>query len=757
MILRQLVWMLVLLSANASYAQTRQQTENLYTFARLYGYVRYFHPSDANVLTDWDKFAIYGAQQAEKATNRQELRKILEELFNPVAPSLRIYSADSKSTFGTGYFMPADTSGMESVTWQHNGYGAGSNNQMYRSVRTNSYIKAPQSSRTTSRFSTITTSVDATNFRGRTVRYSAAIKSEDLSEGQGQLWMRVDLANNKTGFFNNMSDRPFKGVKANWRRDTITGTINADGKSIVVGCFILGKGSLLLDDVKLEVDTDTGWQPIPLNGDFETGAEGWYFDNSDQSFNVITSQEQAIQGQQSLRMERGKLNSLIKTDRLFTGSILPAGTVIWKDIGSGLAITMPVALWGDGQHTYPLTDTAETVKMNNVITSKLSDSYTADNLYIRLADVIITWNVFQHFHPYYREWLTDWDKELQTALTNCYRDKTPDDFLLTLKKFTATLRDGHTQVYRRSTTPMAYLPVIWHWIENRLVVTRVLSAGLPLQNGDEITAINGVTARKYIDSVMKTISAGSANALFEAAVGDMRIGVKDSALGLSVAGKKMQVTYSLSPNDYYKMVIDTSSGYRQLDSGQIYINISVMPWKEMQAKLPEMAKAKVLIFDLRGYPKDENGSAILSHLLKNPEKTKWMQLQQIILPDHEKTDWDSIGWNLSPKVPHIGGKVFFLTNASAISYAESVMGYVKGEKLATIIGEPTAGANGDVNTVSLPGGYFFIFTGLKATNHNGTQHFMKGIQPDVQVSQTIKGIREGRDELLEKALELSKQ
>ena len=45
-------------------AQTRQQTENLYTFARLYGYVRHFHPSDAAAVADWDNLAIYGAREA---------------------------------------------------------------------------------------------------------------------------------------------------------------------------------------------------------------------------------------------------------------------------------------------------------------------------------------------------------------------------------------------------------------------------------------------------------------------------------------------------------------------------------------------------------------------------------------------------------------------------------------------------------------------------------------------------------------------
>jgi len=84
------------------------------------------------------------------------------------------------------------------------------------------------------------------------------------------------------------------------------------------------------------------------------------------------------------------------------------------------------------------------------------------------------------------------------------------------------------------------------------------------------------------------------------------------------------------------------------------------------------------------------------------------------------------------------------------------MGYVKGQHLGTIVGENTAGANGNIVTVRLPGRYSFVFTGLKVTNHDGSQHYMKGVQPDITVHKTIRGIREGRDEQLAKAIEICK-
>ena len=55
-----------------------------------------------------------------------------------------------------------------------------------------------------------------------------------------------------------------------------------------------------------------------------------------------------------------------------------------------------------------------------------------------------------------------------------------------------------------------------------------------------------------------------------------------------------------------------------------------------------------------------------------------------------------VGWNVQPKAPAIAARRVFLTDGRAISYAESVMGFVADRKLGTILGAPTAGTNGNV-------------------------------------------------------------
>ncbi len=62
--------------------------------------------------------------------------------------------------------------------------------------------------------------------------------------------------------------------------------------------------------------------------------------------------------------------------------------------------------------------------------------------------------------------------------------------------------------------------------------------------------------------------------------------------------------------------------------------------------------------------------------------------------------------------------------------------------------------NGNINTFEIPGGYKIRFTGMKVLKHDGSQHHGVGIQPTVFVPKTIKGIKEGRDEQLEKAIDV---
>ena len=102
------------------------------------------------------------------------------------------------------------------------------------------------------------------------------------------------------------------------------------------------------------------------------------------------------------------------------------------------------------------------------------------------------------------------------------------------------------------------------------------------------------------------------------------------------------------------------------------------------------------------------------------------------------------------------GDVVVLIDESAISQAEHTCLMFEGATQGRLrfVGTPTNGANGDVTSVSVPGGITMMFSGHDVRHADGRQLQRVGIQPDLMVAPTVAGIAAGRDEILEAALEL---
>jgi C-terminal processing protease CtpA/Prc len=102
------------------------------------------------------------------------------------------------------------------------------------------------------------------------------------------------------------------------------------------------------------------------------------------------------------------------------------------------------------------------------------------------------------------------------------------------------------------------------------------------------------------------------------------------------------------------------------------------------------------------------------------------------------------------------GKTVTLIDERAISQAEHTGLFLEAACGTTFIGSPTAGANGDVTNFALPGGLVFVFTGHDVRHADGRQLQRIGLVPHVKVRPTLKGIRQGKDEVLERALQYLK-
>ncbi len=91
----------------------------------------------------------------------------------------------------------------------------------------------------------------ADNFRGKRVRMSAFVKSENVEKSAG-LWMRVDGAEFGTIAFDNMMTRPITGT-TDWKRYEVVLELPDDSTDISFGILLSGKGKIWVDDFMFEV------------------------------------------------------------------------------------------------------------------------------------------------------------------------------------------------------------------------------------------------------------------------------------------------------------------------------------------------------------------------------------------------------------------------------------------------------------------------------------------------------------------------
>lgn len=100
------------------------------------------------------------------------------------------------------------------------------------------------------------------------------------------------------------------------------------------------------------------------------------------------------------------------------------------------------------------------------------------------------------------------------------------------------------------------------------------------------------------------------------------------------------------------------------------------------------------------------------------------------------------------------GRVIVLVDSSTQSQAEYTVMTFQATPRCTVVGTQTAGADGNISALVMPGGHSGYFSGLGVLYPDGTNTQRAGIRIDVPVHATVAGLQAGRDEILEKALEI---
>lgn len=412
------------------------------------------------------------------------------------------------------------------------------------------------------------------------------------------------------------------------------------------------------------------------------------------------------------------------------------------------------------------------------------------NPYFRIANAIIGDNFIKHFYAYYQEDGLDliWESECRNYLKEVAECRTEQSYIECSKKHYAAVKDSHLYIWNSYSKPHSlfgrliriYYPKLeLAVIEDQICVMGCDSAEIDMVQGDIIKEINSIPADQVLNEKMKYVSASTLLSAKEKACAILLNSFrKDSIISLTVCRDEelLHIPVCTSTIEMGWTTPDNSPYISKLPDGLWKVNLcsEQASYKEFASYLPEFKHSNGIVFDMRGYL-NSAVLPILSHFIDSFITVGPIETPVYYYPNHQlpqyiiekESQWGiypsfisaeyhkKMGYEI-PKKVRLNVPIAFLTNYKAISFSETVLEMIKHYKIGPIVGEPTAGTNGDIISASLPAMNYYV-TAHKFKNHDGSQHHGIGILPDYYVSPTVKGIRENKDEALEKAIRLIKK
>lgn len=377
----------------------------------------------------------------------------------------------------------------------------------------------------------------------------------------------------------------------------------------------------------------------------------------------------------------------------------------------------------------------------------------------RTLAVAKIYSVIKYFNPNKHLFTRNWDSVYLQYLPRFILAKDSVEYLKAVMEMYPNIEDGHgfvTHPYvnfiRIGNPPGIFPPFLVRVVENQVVVTNILrdsiATALDIKIGDIILESEGIDAMKEINEKRKYYNASN----FDAQSGNIAAHYLRSPIGTvknikikNAQGKirTIKIPYPRpSAAEWQKNTDIISRGGNQSmlrfitkDIG--YVNMGGLSTTQVDSMFNLFKNTKAIIFDFRYHPR-EAARLIAPRLTeKNPfEKVLNLPGSTLLNKEDERRGWI------------YKGQAICLIYENAQSHAEESVSWMK-KAGATLIGNHTAGANGNSYNFFIPGGIR-----LTCVAYN-TPMQGKGIQPDILVTPTIKGIQKGKDEILERAVKFA--
>jgi C-terminal processing protease CtpA/Prc len=656
-------------------------------------------------------------------------------------------------------------------------------------------------------FGCITHNIPAV-YAGTSISLTGYMKTKDV-EGYAGLLLRID-GNGEVLEFDNMKKQKINGT-TDWTKYTVTLNYSEEAETIFVAGILSGKGEAWFDDFVVTIDgkdiqtikeSEQRIYKATLDTAFDTGSNVKFPTLTETKITDLEVLGKVWGFLKYHHPEIGKGNynwdydlfrvlpsflnvkTTAERDQLLLDWIAKLGTVAkcksCKQTDEK-AILKPDMAWMEqlnlgadlkeklryiynnrfqGRHYYvksvPYVENPKFTNENKYETMKYPDAG------FRLLTLYRYWNMIHYYFPYKHLSDKDWGTVLREYIPQFVNAANELEFELAALYVIGDLQDTHANLYRGNDQFQQMLGLNTSafkvsFVENKLVVIKYHNPEFKdvskVKVGDIITHINGKTVAELKKERFKYHPASNAP------TSDRNI----ASSILRSPEKEIEITFVSDGNTQTHML--PLYPYKNLDlykeSTEVcykFINkdIGYVTLENIQAEdVPEIKRlfknTKGIIIDIRNYPSTFVPYSLGSYFVsKASDFAKFTTMN----PKNPGEFTMSKPISIPKDVETYSGKLIVLVNEDSQSQAEfTAMAFDSGDN-TTIVGSTTAGADGNVSYINLPGGLSTGISGIGVYYPDGRETQRIGIVPDVIVKPTIKGIQDGRDEVLEKAIQL---
>ena len=393
----------------------------------------------------------------------------------------------------------------------------------------------------------------------------------------------------------------------------------------------------------------------------------------------------------------------------------------------------------------------------------------------RLLAAARLWSAIRVRHVHRDFYDEDMDALMERTIPQLEAARSASEYAAALLPLVSALNDAPSSLRGASADTvrgMAATPFRVRYVEHRAVITEVvrdsLSSALGIDIGMEVTAADGFPMPAWIQDHRLAVSAPNEWTRLAALMPLVSRGPSGGALFRlrDLANRERQLNIPRRADYLVTSVMSerpNSSAVRMLPGDIAYFDVERIPPDSMAPMLARSRGARAWMVDLRGILHGDRADALLAAVRSVPEAVLAREVRRYErepctpLTIREARVQCAITRETGARVSrgdtagHYTGYVVALIDERTAGQMERLAMALDAVTRVTFIGTSSAGAPGEVMEMALPGSLTVALPVVELRRSDDGQLQRVGITPSVEVPLTVRGVRSGFDDVIERA------